>query len=195
LNNGGFSAKAGEYTALLRTMLTPYRFGHSLNVAESAVTLAERFGGDTDRAYTAGLLHDIVKDLPKKEQLQILTESGIMLSRGDLRNEKVWHAAAGAEYIRAELGIDDAEILNAVRYHTTGRAGMSLLEKIIYVADYISADRTYGGVEKMRRLAESSLERAMLFGQEFTIVMLIQEGRAVCLDSVECYNELAVMQN
>jgi len=171
-------------------MLTPDRFAHSLNVAESAVLLAERFGGDTSKAYTAGLLHDIMKDAPKKEQLKIIEKAGIILSLGERHNQKVWHAMAGAAYIKAELGIGDPEILSAVRYHTTGRAGMSLLEKIIYIADYISKDRTYNGVEKMRRLAETSLEDAMLFGQEFTIVSLIQKGRVVHPDSVNCYNEL-----
>ena len=179
-----------EYTELLRAKLTPNRFTHSLNVADSAVILAERFGADAGKAYTAGLLHDIMKDAPPNEQLKILRKAGIILPLGARHGEKVWHALAGAEYLRAELGVADEEILSAVRYHTTGRAEMTLLEKVVFVADYISADRTYDGVVKMRRLAERSLDDAILFGQEFTIVSLIEKGRPVHPDSINCYNEI-----
>ena len=102
---------------------------------------------------------------------------------------------AGEAFLRTELRITDEDILRAVRYHTTGRGGMTLLEKIIYIADYISADRAYDGVEKMRNLAEKSLESAMMFGLTFTISELCDKEQVVHPDSVDCYNELCILKD
>ena len=115
---------------LIRSRLDDYRFNHSLNVADSAKELAIRYGGDADKAYTAGLLHDVMKNASEEEQLGVLSEAGIELMPVERANKKLWHAMAGAAYIKFVMGIDDREIIRAVRYHTTGRAGMSLLEKI-----------------------------------------------------------------
>jgi len=124
--------------------------------------------------------------------LYIIEDSGIILTCADKASPKLWHSIAGAAYLRDELKITDADIFNAVRYHTTGRAGMSLLEKVIYIADYISADRTYSGIEEMRRLAEINLEDAMLFALEFCINKLVETGKVIHPDSVDCYNELII---
>ena len=97
---------------------------------------------------------------------------------------------SGAEYIKYKMNIDDSEIYLAVRYHTTGRAGMSLIEKIIYVADFISAERDYDDVDVMRALAAQSLEKAMLYALKYTITSLVKKGSTVHADSVAAYNEL-----
>ena len=154
--------------------------------------LAERYGADPEKAYFAGLLHDVMKDAPRDEQKEMIERGGTVLTETELANPKVWHAMAGEAYLRTELGVADADVLSAVRYHTTGRAKMSLLEKILYVADYLSADREYDGVERMRRLAESSLEEAMLFGLSFTISDLAQKEQIIHPDSVDCYNEICL---
>lgn len=174
-------------------MLTPARFEHSLRVAECAAELARRLGADENKAYDCGLLHDIMKDSPLDFQLQTIAKTDIILTSVERLNEGLIHAVAGEAFLRAELGVTDADTLNAVRYHTTGRAGMSLLEKIIYIADYISPDRTYNGVGEMRRLAGESLEAAMLFALKFTIGKLVSRQTVIHTDSVDCYNELISM--
>jgi nicotinate-nucleotide adenylyltransferase len=181
-----------DYIALADQKLGAERFRHTLNVAESAKLLAVKYGADAEKATLAGLLHDIMKDTSKEEQLYIIENSGIILTCADKASPKLWHSIAGAAYLRDELKITDADIFNAVRYHTTGRAGMSLLEKVIYIADYISADRTYSGIEEMRRLAEINLEDAMLFALEFCINKLVETGKVIHPDSVDCYNELII---
>lgn len=181
-----------DYMALLKSKLQPYRLEHSLQVAQSARELAVTYGADVEKAHLAGLLHDIMKDSTEKEQLLIIGKDGILLTSTEKANPKLWHAVAGAAYIRAELGILDEDIRNAILYHTTGRAGMSMLEKVIYVADYISADRTYNGIETMRSLAQTDLESAMLFALKFTIGKLTETGQVIHTNSVECYNELII---
>ena len=98
----------------------------------------------------------------------------------------------GAEYIRHEIGIDDEEIITSVKYHTTGRAGMSLSEKILFIADFISADRIYEGVEIMREKAERSLEEAMLEGLSFTVKELVENSKAVHPATIEAYNDIVM---
>ena len=180
------------YRRLLREKLGDYRLHHSFCVADSARMLAERYGADPEKAYFAGLLHDVMKDAPRDAQRKMIEDGGTVLTCTEIANPKVWHAMAGEAYLRTQMGVRDADVLNAVRYHTTGRAGMSLLEKIIYVADFMSADRKYNGVDRMRRLAQSSLEEAMMFGLSFTIASLAEKEKIIHPDSVDCYNEICL---
>ncbi len=177
---------------LIRSRLEERRFQHSLNVAESARYLAEKYGADAEKAYTAGLLHDIMKNASSDEQLGVITEAGVELIPEERANKKLWHAMAGAAYIRMVMGIDDKEIYKAVRYHTTGRAGMSLLEKIIYLADYISAERSYNGVDDMRRLCDENLDEAIMYALEFGIPDLVKKGSVIHPDSMDLYNEIVI---
>ncbi|MGN0635237.1 MAG: nicotinate (nicotinamide) nucleotide adenylyltransferase [Acutalibacteraceae bacterium] len=183
------------YRRLLREKLSDYRLYHSFCVADSARKLAEKYGFDPDRAYTAGLLHDVMKDTDKKQTLVFMGKAGVSLTEAELHNPKLWHAMAGEAFLRTELRITDEDILRAVRYHTTGRGDMTLPEKILYIADYISADRAYDGVEKMRDLAEKSLESAMMFGLTFTISELCDKEQVIHPDSVNCYNDLCVLKD
>lgn len=182
-----------EYKKLLKEKLDDYRFLHSLNVAESAYNLALMYGADEDKAYLIGLLHDIMKNAPKNEQLQIMENGGIILTQAEKNNPKLWHAMAGECYLKDVLEIKDEEILGSVRYHTTGKASMSLMEKIIYVADYISAERNYPDVEVMRYKAlTQGLEEASLYSLQYTIKKLSQEKGIIHTDSVDFYNELII---
>lgn len=179
---------------LLRQKLGDYRLHHSFCVADAARMLAERYGADPEKAYFAGLLHDVMKDAPRDEQKRMIESGGTVLTEAEANNPKLWHAMAGEAFLRTRMHVRDADVLNAVRYHTTGRANMSLLEKILYVADYMSADREYNGVDRMRRLSESSLGEAMLFGLSFTISDLAQKEQIIHPDSVDCYNEICIDQ-
>ena len=183
------------YRKLLREKLGDYRLRHSFCVADSARELARQYGADPEKAYLAGLVHDVMKDTPRETQIRMIAHGGTAMTDVERSNPKLWHAMAGEAYLRTQLELDDADLLHAVRYHTTGRAGMSLLEKIIYVADYLSADRVYDGVDRMRRLAAESLEDAMLFGLSFTIADLAQKEQIIHPDSVACYNEICIQNN
>ncbi len=180
-----------EFKAILREKLKPSRYEHSCNVAASAVELAERYGGDKDKAYIAGLLHDIEKNAPFEEQQKYMLQLGDELEPEVLETKKLWHAPAGAAYLRDELGVVDADILGAVKYHTTGRPGMTLLEKIIYVADFISAERDYNGVEEVRETALRDLDEACFVGAEYVLKKLLKKGRLLNADTVGLYNEEA----
>lgn len=177
---------------LIRSKLSTDRFNHSLNVADSAKELALSYGADADKAYTAGLLHDVMKNASEEEQLGVLSEAGIELMPVERENKKLWHAIAGAAYVKFVMGIDDRDIIRAVRYHTTGRSGMSLLERIVYLADYISADRNYNGVEDMRRLCKSDSDEAILYALTFGIPDLVSKGRVIHPDSIDLYNEVII---
>lgn len=179
---------------LIESRLIPTRFQHSMNVAESARHLAGIYGVNPEKAYTAGLLHDVMKNAEPSEQLEVISKAGIKLTPVELANRKLWHAIAGAAYIQCVMGIDDAELIGAVRYHTTGRANMTLLEKTVYLADYISAERNYPGVEDMRRLCEESADSAILYALVFGIPDLARRGNVIHPDSVDLYNEV-IMKN
>lgn len=179
----------GEYEAEVKKHLSEKRFYHSQCVAKSAAELARRYGADVERARLAGILHDIMKDTPPQEQLKIIEKYGIMLTEAERRNVKLWHAVSGAAYAEHVLGLEDREILDAIACHTGGKSGMNLLDKVLFVADYISGDRDYPGVEELRKLAESSLEEVMIEGIAFTIPERMEARLTLEPRSIEAYNE------
>ncbi|HIW74165.1 MAG TPA: bis(5'-nucleosyl)-tetraphosphatase (symmetrical) YqeK [Firmicutes bacterium] len=179
-----------QFTEIIRGRLTDKRFRHSLAVAEQAARLAPLYGADPQKARTAGILHDILKDEKPAALLQILRDFDIILDNAERVSPNLWHAIAGAAFIERVLHVDDPEIVAAVRYHTTGRAGMSPLEKTLFVADFTSADRKYDDVEEMRRLAEKGSAPAMEYGLAYTIRDLAERGLAIHPDAVYAYNEL-----
>lgn len=160
---------------------------HCECVAKEAATLAILYGADENKAYTAGLLHDIAKELPPAEQLQILKKSGIILDDVERREPKLWHAKAGAELSR-ELGINDPEIINAIRYHTTAREGITLLEQVIYLADCVSFERTYEGADAIRAQMAFGLDSALLMATSLSIAFLAKRNSPIHIDTVKAYN-------
>ena len=181
-----------EYTEVLKERLTERRFIHSLNVAKSAKELASIYGYDEAKAYTSGLVHDCCKDTPAGLQLSYMLENKMPLTDMEISTAKLYHAMCGSMFIQKEFGIDDEEIINAVRYHTTGRKNMSLLEKIVFIADFISEERDYNGVDIMREKARRSLDEAIVEGLSFTIKDLIDAGRVVHTDTLDAYNDAII---
>ncbi len=181
-----------EFKSLIKEKLIEDRFVHSLNVADSAQYLAEKYGADTEKAYTAGLLHDVMKNASDFEALSTIEKAGFEMSVCEKSNKKLWHAISGAAFVKTELGINDEDFINAIRYHTTARRGMSLLEKIIYVADYISAERNYPDVDVMRKLADTNLDEAILYSLKYTISALVKRNSVIHPDSLDLYNELII---
>ena len=180
------------YEPVLREMLSEKRLKHSIFVAQRAEYLAKIYGCDIKKAYTAGLLHDIMKDKQSNEQLQWITDFGILFDPVKLACPKVWHSTAGALYIRERLCLKDPEILDAVTYHTTGRPDMSLLEKIIFLADYTSEDRKFKEAGVVREASEQDLDQAMLLATGYVIEELVEKQSPICADTIEAYNQLAL---
>lgn len=179
-----------EYKKILEKRLVEKRYNHSLCVADEALRLAEKYGCDEEKCYLAGLLHDITKNSSKEEHLNIFETFGIILNNVEKNAEKLWHAISGAAYIRYVLNITDQEIIEAVRYHTTAKANMPLLAKILYIADFTSADRDYDDVDEMRRLVDISLDSAYEYALRYTVIDLASNNRAIHTDTLEAYNEI-----
>lgn len=178
-----------EYKSILRERLNENRYYHSLCVADEAKRLAEKYGGDIEKCYLAGLLHDITKNSTEEEHLQIFSNFGIILSDIERNAEKLWHAMSGSAYIENILKINDEEILDAIRYHTTAKAGMSLTAKILYLADFTSKDRNYPDVNIIRALVDKSLDEAFLYALKYSIIDLTENSRAIHPDTVNAFNE------
>lgn len=175
-------------TALLKARLSKKRFAHSVNVARAAFALAERWEADPQRAYLAGLLHDCCKELPFSEQEELMRQGPFAVSEIEWLCKPVWHGAAAASYMHTELGIEDMEVLSAARWHTVAHAGMTRLEEIVYMADLISADRTYHDVERFRKMAQNDLEKAMLCALEYAIGSVMKKETPLPVTTVEAYN-------
>ena len=157
-----------EKKKYLKEHLSQKRYQHSLNVAAECRKLAEKYGEDPDKAYFAGLLHDVCKELPAEEQKRLVLESGFAVCREEIETRSLWHAVAGAYFVKNVFGVEDIDIINSIRFHTVGRAGMTRLEEIVYLGDLVSADRSYKDVDKMRKAVYSDLNGAMLEGLPFS---------------------------
>jgi predicted HD superfamily hydrolase involved in NAD metabolism len=174
---------------LVKKQLTEHRYQHTLGVMETAVWLAEKYGADVKKAELAAIFHDYAKFRPKDEMKNIIETKGFPEDLLEY-NSELWHAPAGVYLVETEAGIKDPEVLSAIRYHTSGRAGMTLLEKIIYLADYIEPGRHFPGVEEVRELAKEDLDKALIKAVQNTIIFLMKKNQTVYPDSFHTYNDL-----
>ncbi len=152
-----------EIKAVLKNRMNEHRYAHSLNVAERAKELALKYGADPEKAYFAGLVHDICKGISNEEQLAIIEKYGEPISLSTRNSPNLWHSVAGAVWLEHEFGVTDRDVLNAVKYHTSGRAGMSILEKVVYMADLTSAERNYPDIEYNRNLTDRDIDMGIAF--------------------------------
>jgi len=165
-------------------LLKPSRIPHVLGCRDTAVKLADRYGADPVDAARAGLLHDITKALDGPLQLTLCREYGIMLDEFSEKNPKILHALTGSLVAERIFGENPA-VVAAIRHHTTGKAEMTLLEKIIYVADYMEPNRDFPGVEVLRDLAYTDIDKALKLGLEMTLAHLKEQGSTVSRESRE----------
>ena len=170
-------------------LLNPNRVNHVLGCRDAAVELAKRWGADETDAARAGLLHDITKALDGPLQLTLCREYGTILDEFGYKYPKTLHALTGSLVADRIFGESEA-VVTAICHHTTGRAGMSLLEKIIYVADYMEPCRNFPGVEKLRELAFSDIDAALKLGLEMTLEHLKNLGDEVSPASREALEYL-----
>ena len=173
-----------ELERVVVSLLKPSRVAHVLGCRDTAVQLAKHWGADVTNAARAGLLHDITKAIDGPLQLTLCSEYGTMLSDFSRRYPKTLHALTGALVADRVFGEREA-VVNAIRHHTTGKADMSLLEKIIYIADYIEPNRTLSGVDMLRHLAFTDLDAALKEGLQMTVSYLNEQGSEVSPESRE----------
>lgn len=176
--------------ALIRERLSPGRCQHSVGVAQTAARLAVVFGLDTHMAYITGILHDYAKNLSPKQLLKMATAAGLITHPVEIECPELLHAPVGAYLLETELGMDDTELLSAIRVHTVGATYMSELDKIIYLADMIEPTRPpYPELERLRQLAGQDLDQAMLLGLEATIHHCLERGRLLHPVTVDARNQ------
>lgn len=164
-----------ELRACSYSMIRHKRVAHVMGVEEEAVRLAKFWGADPELARHAGILHDCTKYLELAPQLHLCEKYGIPLDDLEQKAVKLLHSKTGACIAKYIFGEPD-EVYEAIFWHTTGRANMTLLDKILYMADYIEPNRDFDGVEELRRLAYTDLDQAMLLGVESTIQEMEQRG-------------------
>lgn len=160
------------------------RVAHTAGCESEAVMLARRWGEDEELAAEAGILHDITKRLNRNEQLLLCEKYGIICDNGEIENPKLLHAKTGAALAKALFGVSPA-VESAIRFHTTAKPDMTLLEKIIYLADYIEPTRDFPGVEQLRKLAYEDIDAAMARGLEMSLAEIRSHGMEPYKDSVD----------
>ena len=165
------------------------RIPHVLGTEQEAIRLAERYGADVEKARVAALLHDCTKKLDMEEQLALCRRYGIQLDELEQKALKLLHSKTGAAIARDVFGVDD-EIYRAIWWHTTGHANMTLLEKIIYLADYIEPSRDFPGVDKLRSVCYKDLDEGLLLGLEMSIEEMTNMGNPVHHATIEARDAL-----
>ncbi|MEH7093794.1 bis(5'-nucleosyl)-tetraphosphatase (symmetrical) YqeK [Neobacillus vireti] len=175
--------------ALVKIQLTEHRYQHTLGVMETSISLAEKYGADVKKAEIAAIFHDYAKFRSKDEMKEIIQSQGLPQDLL-LFNTELWHAPVGAYLVEKEAGVRDLEVLDAIRYHTSGRPNMTLLEKVIYLADYIEPGRHFPGVEEVREIAKENLEKALVKAIQNTILFLMKKNQTIYPETFYTYNDL-----
>lgn len=178
----------------VRNEMPEKRWQHTVGVMETAVILAQRFDVDPVKADLAAILHDVAKYWPTATMEQTIRDH--QLPEQLLQYDKeLWHAPVGAVVAERDYGIVDEDILNAIRYHTSGREQMSPLEQVVCLADYMEPGRQFPGVERIRELAEHDLSAALVAGFDSTISFLLQQGKRIFPLTVAARNDLIMTIN
>ncbi|MCX7970739.1 MAG: bis(5'-nucleosyl)-tetraphosphatase (symmetrical) YqeK [Negativicutes bacterium] len=151
------------------------RFRHSLGVLVFAVRLADRWGADRNKAMLAAMVHDYARELGREKLISIAGRLRIHLDKWERQSAGLMHARVGAALVREELAIEDQEILSAVARHTTGSPNMSLLDKVIFLADSLEPGREFDGVDRLRQLAERDIDKATLFTLDRSIAYVLEK--------------------
>ena len=179
-----------EIEQCIKNMTKESRFNHSKGVQSMAGQLAKHYGLDVEKAELAGLMHDCVKNLPVEEMYKLCDELGCELDEVTKREPKLIHAPLGAYYAKKVFGIDDDEIFNAIYYHTTAKADMTMFEKIIYIADVVEPNRDYDIIDEMRKLAFEDVDKAMMKILDYTINKQVNAGKMLHSETINARNYL-----
>ena len=188
-DNLTYEDKIKHYKSCLKKRLSKSRYHHSVCVANEAKSLAQENNYDEKKAYLAGLIHDVCKEESIEKQFELMSRSKTFIDDTEMTTKALYHAIAGSVFIEEEFQISDEDIQNAVRYHTVGREGMSELEKIVYLADLVSADRTYSDVKKYRKIAHQDLDIGMLEALKYSIKSNVNKECRIVKSTLLAYNE------
>ena len=182
-----------EMRALLQQSLKPKRYEHSLRVYETALKMAEHFHADAKKVAIAALIHDCGRQVPKEASAAKAKELGITVDPVEQAQPILLHAKLGVYYAVHKYGVspDDREVLDAIRYHSTGTADMTETAKIVFLADLIEPGRDFEGVEAIRKASFQDLDRGMLLSYDNTIRYLLEDGLLIHPDAIAGYNQLA----
>jgi len=174
--------------------ITPERYKHTMGVREEAIKLSCLYKGDIFKVECASLLHDVARDLPLEVMQSIFREDRLTFSSklesNIINNPLLLHPIVGSIIARKRFGIKDREILRSIEIHTTGDCSMNLLDKILFVADYIEPERQFRGVVKARKLAYKNLDMAVWYIFRSLLRHLLIEQRYICIKTVLGYNEM-----
>lgn len=172
---------------IVKQQMHEKRYIHTIGVMETAIELAKLYGVDEKKAEMAAIFHDYAKCRPVSEMEDIIKREE--LPKDLLQyNKELWHAPVGAYLVEKEVGIIDREILQAITYHTSGHESMTMLDKVIYVADYIEPGRKFSGVEEARELARKDINQALLFALKRTIQFLMEKNQTIYPLTFHTYN-------
>ena len=181
-----YSEEILKIREILKGLIKESRYEHSLGVSYISAALAMRYGADLRKAEIAGLVHDCAKGYKDSELIEKCLKHGITLSEDIIKSPQVIHACYGAYFAQKQFGIEDPEILHAVYYHTVGRPDMTLLEKIVFTADYIEPRRSKADrLPEIRRLAFTDLDRAVYEILHDTVEYLESREAFICRESLE----------
>ncbi len=178
------------YLAILNRELGPKRVAHCQRVAETAVALAHKNHANERSAYIAGLMHDYAKKFDSRRLLEIASEADLVTDPCELKVPSLLHGAVGAYLLKKENIVQDEAALQAMVRHTVGCAHMSLLDKVIYVADYIEPGRTTPGVESVRKAAFKDLDQGVWLSLTHSLTWLLGEKQIIHPQSIQMYNWL-----
>ena len=174
----------------LKEILSEKRYNHSVGTMNMAKILAKQYGLDEEKAEFTGLIHDIAKEMSKEEIDEYIKKYNIEIDEIEKRQLGLIHAKLGAYVAKEKYEMADEEVQNAIKYHTTGNKDMDTFAKIIYVADKIEENRTYDGVEELRKMAMEDLDSAILFIVDFVIQKSIKNKGLIHPNTVELRNYL-----
>ena len=177
-----------EIKLYLKENLIEKRYIHTLGVADTAKKLAKLNGICEEKAEIAGLAHDVAKNLSKIKMKEIINEQNIVLSDVEENNVNLWHSIIGPIEAKDKLGIEDEEILDAIRWHTTGKEHMSILTKIIYIADMIEPSRNFDGVEAIRKVTFEDLDMGVYYGLTRSIEFLLIKNLLIDENTIRARN-------
>ncbi len=181
-------SKYEKFYSMIIQDIGQWRFEHSLRTAECACVLAEKWGADPEQAFAAGIFHDCGKIQDRDEQRKEALKYEELSDYWGLKSFNVLHAKLGVILARERYGITNDDVLNAISYHTTGRAGMSILEKVIFVSDCIELGRTFDGVENIRAAAQQNIDEAVCLICARTIAQLSEKFLFIEYHTFEAYN-------
>lgn len=174
----------------LRGILSEHRFLHSIGVVECASDLAMRYHCDIEKTRIAAISHDCAKEMKMEELMVIAKDENLELDEVILAEPQLLHGPVGEFVAKRDFGIQDEEVLNAIHYHTTGRAKMSTLEKIIYLADIIEKNRSYNGIEEVRKLSKIDLDQAILRAIDNTVHFVISMNALLHPQTIDARNSI-----